>query len=46
MSDAAIEITGLEKTYAAQKGQEAKVALKGIDLRIPAGSIFGLLGPN
>ena len=46
MSDAAIEITGLEKTYAAQKGQEAKVALKGVDLRIPKGSIFGLLGPN
>ena len=46
MSDAAIEITGLEKTYAAQKGQEAKQALKGIDLSIPAGAIFGLLGPN
>ncbi|WP_224823855.1 ABC transporter ATP-binding protein [Cognatishimia sp. MH4019] len=46
MRDAAIEITGLKKTYAAQKGQEAKEALKGIDLRIPAGSIFGLLGPN
>ena len=46
MSDSAIEITGLRKTYEAQKGQEAKEALKGLDLRIPAGSIFGLLGPN
>ena len=42
----AIEISGLKKTYAATKQQEAKVALKGIDLNIPQGSIFGLLGPN
>jgi len=46
MNNTAIEITGLKKTYAAQKGQEAKDALKGIDLNIPKGSIFGLLGPN
>jgi ABC-2 type transport system ATP-binding protein len=42
----AIEITGLRKTYAAQGSAPAKDALKGIDLTIPAGSIFGLLGPN
>ncbi len=42
----AIEITGLRKTYAAQGNSPAKDALKGIDLQIPAGSIFGLLGPN
>ncbi|MEO0760798.1 MAG: ABC transporter ATP-binding protein [Pseudomonadota bacterium] len=42
----AIEIRGLTKTYAAQKGQGPKTALHGIDLDIPAGSIFGLLGPN
>lgn len=42
----AIEITGLRKTYAAQGRTPAKEALKGIDLAIPAGSIFGLLGPN
>ncbi|MEM6973726.1 MAG: ABC transporter ATP-binding protein [Pseudomonadota bacterium] len=42
----AIEISGLEKTYAATKDQPAKTALHGIDLTIPAGSIFGLLGPN
>ncbi|MEL6376290.1 MAG: ABC transporter ATP-binding protein [Pseudomonadota bacterium] len=41
MSQNAIEITGLEKTYSGGKS-----ALKGIDLAVPAGSIFGLLGPN
>lgn len=41
MSEAAIEIRGLEKTYAG-----GKVALHGIDLDVPRGSIFGLLGPN
>lgn len=43
---AAIEITGLRKIYGASNGQPAKEALKGVDLTIPAGSIFGLLGPN
>lgn len=42
----AIEIAGLRKTYAAQGNAPAKEALKGIDLTIAAGSIFGLLGPN
>ncbi len=42
----AIEITGLRKIYGAQKGAGPKEALKGVDLAIPAGSIFGLLGPN
>ncbi|MFN7001816.1 MAG: ABC transporter ATP-binding protein [Roseinatronobacter sp.] len=41
MSDHAIEIRNLRKTYAG-----GKEALKGVDLTIPAGSIFGLLGPN
>lgn len=42
----AIQISGLRKTYAAQGNAPEKHALKGIDLTIPAGSIFGLLGPN
>lgn len=46
MTDNAIEITGLKKTYASQGRESAKEALKGINLDIPAGSIFGLLGPN
>ncbi|MFC0201066.1 ABC transporter ATP-binding protein [Paracoccus rhizosphaerae] len=45
MSDA-IQITGLRKTYAAQGNAPAKEALKGVDLTIRSGSIFGLLGPN
>ncbi|WP_085837006.1 ABC transporter ATP-binding protein [Aquimixticola soesokkakensis] len=46
MTQHAIEIKGLRKTYAGRAGQPPKEALKGIDLTIPAGSIFGLLGPN
>ena len=42
----AIEISALTKTYAAAGKAPAKQALKGLDLAIPAGSIFGLLGPN
>lgn len=42
----AIEIKGLVKTYAGRKKQPPKEALKGIDLAIRRGSIFGLLGPN
>nr|WP_099045505.1 ABC transporter ATP-binding protein [Pseudoponticoccus marisrubri] len=41
MADAAISITGLTKTYSG-----GKQALRGIDLDVPAGSVFGLLGPN
>jgi ABC-2 type transport system ATP-binding protein len=41
MTQDAIRIEGLKKTYAG-----GKQALKGIDLTVPAGSIFGLLGPN
>ena len=41
MSDAAISIKGLSKTYAG-----GKQALANVDLEIPRGSMFGLLGPN
>lgn len=41
MTEQAIEITGLQKTYGG-----GHRALKGVDLAIPRGSIFGLLGPN
>ena len=44
--DLAIDINGLAKTYAGTKNQPPKDALKGIDLQIRRGSIFGLLGPN
>lgn len=42
----AVEIIDLRKTYRAAGGQEHKVALRGVSLSIPRGSVFGLLGPN
>ncbi|MDP8916663.1 MAG: ABC transporter ATP-binding protein [Pseudomonadota bacterium] len=42
----AIEAEGLVKTYAGSKNAPPKQALKGVDLKIRRGSIFGLLGPN
>lgn len=46
MTANAIEITNLRKTYTATGKAPAKDALKGIDLTIPRGSVFGFLGPN
>jgi len=46
MTHNAIEIRGLRKTYRGGRNEPEKHALKGVDLDIPAGSIFGLLGPN
>ena len=46
MTEDAIRITGLKKTYSGGRRSAPKEALKGIDLRIPRGSVFGLLGPN
>ncbi|MEO1136537.1 MAG: ABC transporter ATP-binding protein [Pseudomonadota bacterium] len=42
----AIAARGVKKTYAATKKSPAKEALKGIDILVKRGSIFGLLGPN
>ena len=41
MTEAAISIRDLEKTYAG-----GKRALDGVSLEVPRGQIFGLLGPN
>jgi ABC-2 type transport system ATP-binding protein len=46
MTENAIRIEGLRKTYAGRRGQPGHEALRGVDLTVPAGSIFGLLGPN
>ncbi len=46
MTQDAICIEGLRKTYKGSKGQPPKQALKGVDLTVPRGSVFGLLGPN
>ena len=42
----AIKIRGLTKIYKASGNSKPKEALKGVDLSIKRGSIFGLLGPN
>ncbi len=41
MTEAAISIQNLEKTYAG-----GKTALHGVSFDVPRGQIFGLLGPN
>lgn len=46
MSDYAIEISNLNKTYKASGKSPEKSALRDINLTIPKGSIYGLLGPN
>ncbi len=45
MSEFALEIKGLKKTYQSKKSGD-KEALQSIDLKIKKGSFFGLLGPN
>ncbi len=42
----AIRIKDLQKRYAGAKGEEGKLALKGVSFDVPRGQIFGLLGPN
>ncbi len=42
----AIRIDNLVKRYAGQKGEEGKLALKGVSFDVPQGGVFGLLGPN
>jgi ABC-2 type transport system ATP-binding protein len=46
MTDAAISIRELCKTYAPAGGGEGKRALDGVTFDVPQGTIFGLLGPN
>lgn len=44
MTNPAIHIKDLTKTYRSKRGD--KVALKGVSLEVPQGSMFALLGPN
>lgn len=46
MTDFAISIDNLKKTYQKSPRSPKKEALKNIDLKIKKGSFFGLLGPN
>lgn len=46
MTDNAIEISDLKKTYKASGKAPEKSALHGVSLNISKGSIYGLLGPN
>ncbi|MEM1271103.1 MAG: ATP-binding cassette domain-containing protein, partial [Bacteroidota bacterium] len=41
-----IRVNGLAKTYRSAFGRRSVEALKGVDLTVERGEIFGLLGPN
>ncbi|MFH9070897.1 ATP-binding cassette domain-containing protein [Streptomyces alboflavus] len=43
---AAIEATGLTKSYGGTGTDTPVPVLRGIDLRVPTGTVFALLGPN
>lgn len=45
-ADYAIAARGVRKTYGGSGKAPAKEALKGVDIFVKRGSIFGLLGPN
>ena len=42
---AVIEVEGLHKDYRRRRGGRVR-ALDGLDLSVPAGGVFGFLGPN
>ena len=42
----AIAIRDLVKRYAGAKGEDGKLALRGVSFDVPQGGVFGLLGPN
>jgi ABC-2 type transport system ATP-binding protein len=42
----AVEASGLAKTYRGWWGRSPQIALDGVDLTVPRGSIFGLIGLN
>jgi ABC-2 type transport system ATP-binding protein len=46
MTDLAIDITNASKTYKGGLGKEPIRALRGVDLQVGRGEVFGLLGPN
>jgi ABC-2 type transport system ATP-binding protein len=45
-ADFALDLSGVSKVYSGTWGRRKVHALRGIDMRIQRGGIFGLLGPN
>jgi len=45
-TDLAIEVRGLVKRYRGGRGQDELSAVRGIDLGVRRGEVFGFLGPN
>ena len=45
MSDLAIDLTGVSKNYT-RRFKKPTPALRGVDMRVHRGEVFGLLGPN
>jgi len=46
LPDVAIRASGLAKRYRGSRGQEGQEAVRGIDLEVRRGEVFGFLGPN
>lgn len=46
MSDVAIKLQGIHKTYPGTAGNPPVYALRGIDLEVARGAVFCILGPN
>ena len=46
MSDAAVVVTGVTKTFPIPFKRSSVIALRDLNLRVEAGEIYGLLGPN
>jgi len=44
--DAAIDVRGLTRRYRGSRGQSGVEAVRGIDLSVSRGEVFGFLGPN
>src|SRR5205807_9468710 len=46
MIDAAVSVSGLTKVFPVPFHRQPIVAVRGLDLRVQAGEVYGLLGPN
>lgn len=46
MPDAAVRMESVSKVYRGKRGSASRVAVRGLDLEVKAGTVLGLLGPN